>query len=469
MTVIQQRRNLDHRAIAAIPSVSVTNGLIGTATAGQADPNATGLLDNTVAAQTPTSTPDLPVATSAIIQPDPSAIAAPSTTPSATPSSSSGNDASLGTLIAACVGAGVGVILLVLIAVWYSRRLSRQAKKPGRPNTKKRRSSWGNLSEEYHDDKWEGMQGQGQGQGRGQRRSERQPSTSLAKRASLGSVAKLGAMFHRSPSVTSCEKSSEGHGAESVGTMHHFAQYHPGLAQELAGASSSKTPSPPPIMRNVAGGGAAMSWEGRSNTVGSDSFLSLKHGSHIDLSPVVSMAKSTPPVSDVGSTTHYWESAEVIHPETASLEPHLQNPFDDTASTTMSMSTATSSTPIIKSGGGGNPFFAAQERQTANPFSDTYAAPKPMSINVEPPRAPEPAATARREKSDTVVAAHNPSGSRDHAMQSLLAALDIPESEVRDRLRIASMQSGISGLSYLSEDGASVSGFPLPPTQVPRP
>ena len=60
--------------------------------------------------------------------------------------------------------------------------------------------------------------------------------------------------------------------------------------------------------------------------------------------------------------------------------------------------------------------------------------------------------------------------SKEKALQSLIAALDISEDEARSRLRIASMQpsfiSGISGFSSGSPDEEDVTKeFPLPPSQ----
>lgn len=275
-----------------------------------------------------------------------------------------------------------------------------------------------------------------------------------------GPIEKLGAMFHRTPSTTSGEKSSDGHGnRESIGTMQHFAKYHPGLAEEMASKPVDLgyvvVTKPPPAQRFMGRAQAdsvpTISWDG--DTVGGDSFLSVHSRLSGTMSPTMTVAKFTPPATVSGS--HRWESAEVGHIDVYGSEMSeagdSRNPFADAASVKSGVSRRVT-----------NPFFNAQEKPQkrtllanttpeSNPFADSNTpTPRPF-LDVE-----------ARSNSDT-------SSNNSRAMQCLIAALDMP---VETGLRVSSMQS--SHYSHNSTimscdeiDAVSVTAFPYPPTQVP--
>lgn len=281
---------------------------------------------------------------------------------------------------------------------------------------------------------------------------------------------KLGAMFHRTPSTNSAEKSFDGHGnRESIGTMQHFAKYHPGLAEEMASkpvdAGYIVVTKPPPVKqfagRTQANGVPAVSWDG--DTIGGDSFHTTRSRLSGTMSPTMTMAKFTPPATVSGS--HRWESAEVGHIDVCVSETSeagdSRNPFADAASVKSGISRRVT-----------NPFFNAQEKPQkrtllanttpeSNPFANTTSESNPFADSNAP--IPRPFLEVQaRSNSDT-------SSNNSHAMQSLLAALDMPVEDVRERLRVASMQSSYySRASTIDDvDAVSVTAFPYPPTQVP--
>lgn len=264
-------------------------------------------------------------------------------------------------------------------------------------------------------DRWEGQE---------QSMRQRPPSTSL------------GAMFQRANSTISGEKSSDGHNRESVGTMQHFVQYHPGLAAEMASQGTIKTvdgkvAKPPPALLTGRGLDMAppISWDGE--TVGGESFMSLPSGLSNPTSPVMmATAKSTPLATT--SSLHRWESAEVVHASQIGSDfseyGELQNPFADSASSIKSSLKVQ------------NPFFSAQNhpvRRTPRP--DTHKNP--------------------------FADADVPRDSSSDAIQSLIAALQGPTGH---NDRIVSVQSSVySRMTGDDGDSAiSVTAFPYPPTQI---
>lgn len=275
-----------------------------------------------------------------------------------------------------------------------------------------------------------------------------------------GPMEKLGAMFNRTPSTNSGEKSSDDHGnRESIGTMQHFAKYHPGLAEEMASKSADLgyvvVTKPPPVQRFMgrtqADGVPTISWDG--DTVGGDSFLSMRSCLSGTMSPTMTMAKFTPPATVSGS--HRWESAEVGHIDVYGSEMSeagdSRNPFADAASVKSGISRRVT-----------NPFFNAQEKSQkrtllanttpgSNPFADSNTPTQRPFLEVE-----------ARSNSDA-------SSSNSRAMQCLIAALDMP---AEAGLRVSSMRSSHYShnstiMSCDEVDAVSVTAFPYPPTQVP--
>lgn len=385
-------------------------------------PTASFLAQNTLSAPNlsspPTGIPLVPSSAS-------SSSTAPteSSTSAATNSSaSSGNQISLGTVIGACVAALIALVLAVLLAFYCSRRqkkIAAYSKSRNVANNMSRRRS--------HLEPWKRMSdGADRPEGQAPSMKQRPPSGTL------------GAMFQRTISNTSGEKSSETYNRESIGTMQHFAKYHPGLAAEMASQGTikgvdGKVAKPPPVLHLVGRSSdmrPPVSWDGE--TVGGESFMSL-HSSLSNTSPfMMATAKSTPPATT--SSLHRWESAEVVHVSQVGSElsedGELPNPFADRASS------------IKSSSRGQNPFFSGRDhtiRRTLlaethkNPFAD--------------PDAPRDSSSA--------------------AIESLIAALQEPMGQsVNDR--IFSVQSSLySGVT--ADDGESaisVTAFPYPPTQI---
>lgn len=376
-------------------------------------PTVSSLVQNTAAVADPNST-GIPLLVS-----DSSTPTAQSSTPTASAtassSASSGNQIPLGTVIGACIAALIALILAVLLAYYCSKRQKQSAthskSRNAANNVSRRRSHlepWTQMSSGA--DRWEGK--------------ERQ----MTQRPLSGPI---GAMFQRTLSNTSGEKSSEAHNRESVGTMRHFAKYHPGLAAEMASqgtvkAVDGKVTKPPPVLHLVGRGSdivPPISWDGE--TVGGESFMSLHSSLASSTSPA--LAKSTPPAT--ASSTHRWESAEVVHVNqgvSEAREPY--NPFADRAASIRSS---------IKSQ---NPFFSGRDhpvRRTLPP--DTPKVPNPFA-DPDPPRDSE------------------------DAIQSLIAALEEPIGSNR----IVSVQSSVYS-RMTADDGdstLSVTAFPYPPTRI---
>ncbi|KAH7928230.1 hypothetical protein BV22DRAFT_1192944 [Leucogyrophana mollusca] len=405
----------------------------GSMTVANAQPTESALLANpsAVSPSYSYSVPPLAQAAPTGSSPSGSALNPPASSSQPPQSSASSKDISTGTVVGACVGAFIALVLAISLAVWCNKRSSkpssRQARSLPSPISQMRNAA-GNLSRrQSHLEPWARFDNSGEDRWEGMDQMKQRPPS--------GPMEKLGAMFHRTPSTTSAEKSSDGHGRESIGTMQHFAKYHPGLAAEMAA-----TPAPPAPIRQFAGRieiGPSVSWDGE--TVGGESFLSLRSRLSGTMTPTV-MAKSTPPAT--ASEPHKWESAEVMHVDDESdTIGELRNPFADGSTKSK----------------GSNPFFNAQEkpRTTTNPFADAFAT---KTVTKE--------FTNRTESTLS-------GSSNDRAMQSLIAALEISPEDVKERLRVASMQPSFYSqtstiLSGDEEDVASMTAFPLPPTQIPR-
>ncbi|KAF8557410.1 hypothetical protein OG21DRAFT_311563 [Imleria badia] len=388
-------------------------------------PTASVLAQNTLSAPNPSLSPPtgIPLAPSSVFVS--STTPTQSSTPSATASSaSSGNQISLGTVVGACLAALIALILAVLLAFYCSRRQKNSTaycKARNLANNMSRRRS--------HLEPWARMNDDA-GRQEGQERSMKQRPPSGT----------LGAMFQRTISNTSGEKSSETHNRESIGTMQHFAKYHPGLAAEMASQGTikdvdGKVAKPPPVLHLV-GRSADMrppiSWDGE--TVRGESFMSLHSGTSNSASPVMmAMAKSTPPATS--TSLHRWESAEVVHVSQIGSElsedGELYNPFADNASSVRT---------VRSSSKGQNPFFSARDQ----PARRTLLA----DTNKNPFADPEAARDS------------------DAAIQSLIAALQEPAGYGSND-RIVSLQSSLySGITADGESAISVTAFPYPPTQI---
>lgn len=390
----------------------------------ESEPTPTGslLVQNTMSVTgIPLPSSGIPLTSSSVFETlSTPAVQSPTPTSAASSSNTSGDQISLGTVIGACVAALIALLLSVLLAFYCSKRHKKStayARSRNAVNNISRRRSrlepWKRIDD-------------GGDHGEGQAHSMKQRPLS----------GPLGAMFHRTISNTSGEKSSEAGNRESVGTMQHFAKYHPGLAAEMAsqGAGTGvdeEVAKPAPVLR-LKGRASEMvppvSWDGE--TVGGDSFFSLHSTS---VSPnMMATERSTPPATT--TVLHRWESAEVVHVSQVGSEVsdtgELQNPFSDKASSVKSRNSMRVQ----------NPFFSGRDhlvRRTLlpdtheNPFADT---------NV-------------------------PQDSSD-AIRSLIAALEVPKEQ--DNNRVISVQSSVYSRAT-GDDGdsaISVAAFPYPPTQI---
>ncbi|KAG1779192.1 hypothetical protein EV702DRAFT_1090961 [Suillus placidus] len=418
-------------------------GLSGSVIVTDTSPTATALIQNTTPAPNSGSATGIQLASST---PSPSPTSSsPAVTTS--PSSSSANDISLSTVIGACVGAFILLVLVISLAIHCSRRQKPQRRGNASPASQSRNAANNMSRRRSHLQPWDRLHDDKEGQ---HDESPRPPS---------GPMEKLGAMFHRTPSTTSGEKSSDGHGnSESIGTMQHFAKYHPGLAEEMASRSADLgcmvVTKPPPVQqfmgRAQADGVPTISWDGE--TVGGDSFFSMHSRLSGTMSPTITMAKFTPPATVSGS--HRWESAEVGHIDVYNSEMSeagdSRNPFADAASVKSGISRRVT-----------NPFFNAQEKpQKRTLLANTTPESNPFADSNTP--TPRPFEAEAHSNSDT-----NFNNSR--AMQCLIAALDMP---AEAGLRVSSVRSSHYSqsstiMSCDEVDAVSVTAFPYPPTQVP--
>ncbi|KAG8213393.1 hypothetical protein J3R82DRAFT_11892 [Butyriboletus roseoflavus] len=389
-------------------------------------PTASILAQNTAVVANPNSTQvGIPLVSTSVLESSSTTLAQSSTpTASASSTASAGNQLSLGTVIGACVAALIALILAVTLAIYCSKRQT--------PGYLKSRNAANNVSRRRsHLEPWTRIGDDGE-----RREGQEQSNRPMRQRPPSGP---LGAMFHRTISTTSGEKSSEGHNRESIGTMHHFAKYHPCLAAEMASQGAIKgvkgvdgeLAKPPPVLHLMNRGSDMthpISLDG--DTIRGDSFMSLHSDSK---SPhMVAMAKSTP--AAIVSALHRWESAEVMHVSQVGSDfseaGEFRNPFSDSAP-----STAKSSPK------GENPFFSARDHPVKrtllpnthkNPFSDSYYT---------------------RDSST--------------AIRSLIAALEEPHGLDSDD-RIVSVQSSVysRGTADDGDSAISVTAFPYPPTQI---
>ncbi|CAL1716296.1 unnamed protein product [Somion occarium] len=441
-----------------IPEVPDLEGVGGTISV-TASAAATGslLLPSGAPGATSVSAPPLaanPITLTTTPSDTPSATSlAPSSTQSVAPQSASSSSAlSVGTVVAACVGAFVGAGLLICLLLWWCRRPAGQ-KSRARSGTLNARNaqgeidqrrargrSWNQLGDE--EDRWEGMSG-----------TSKHESQQDIDEKNFGMFKKTNSMR-----TTRTARALEEHGFDLPPLE--FSKYHPQLAEELA------QPEKPFVTRQNS---AAISWDGE--TVGDDSFLSLR-SVRVDsgaMSPTLNMAKMTPPA--VSSVIHKWESAEVITVE----EPvaKAQNPFTDAAEE--------------RRKSGANPFFGAQDikrtpsrgRSRSNSRSSRHSRntsrattrSRAVSESHPDPFTDDALAGIPNFKGHLHTESTGSNLGSEHAMKSLIAALNLTQEEVEERLRVASFHPSIStrysGTSVITDDqddAVTIRGFPAPPT-----
>lgn len=386
--------------------------------------------------------------------PDPSTVAASSTKP-----------ISMSTVVATCIGAFIGASALIIFSVYVYRRYSRSLEQSLKSrehsssrnihgNEQRRRSrleTWNKLKEDGDEDKWEDFY-----------------QTKEAKDTGLTDVTPMETMFRKTPSMrTAYTHTMDG---ADFSFPSSYAEFDPNLAATLKLSNSE----PQPLLK--------------STGMGEPSWVESNYSTHSKLSSQMSLMRNialrTPPPTI--SHLHRWESAEVVD-FSEGQAAEIVNPFDDdeerksyhnpffsakddgprrqrsdSTSTTRSRSRsrANSNATVTRA----NINAKGKERiqrsasvsndASANPFADVHANELPRPAFISHEASSSTSSTDKEEK--------------ERALKSLVDALDLPVDEVRNRMRIESMQPSIvseTSSVYVSD---VADDFPLPPTSPGR-
>lgn len=332
----------------------------------------------------------------------------------------------LSTVIGVCIGAFVGAGLLICLSIWFYRRSSRR-RPPRRPRQKLRGNNpaapWTRFDDDR--DQWEGQNG-------------------MSEKKGPGSLALVpGTQRTISPQPARRSLTSDGHDAASQSLP--FTHYHPNLAEQMA------LEPPPPV------GLGHRSQESLGGST-ADSYLSLGtvHIESGKMSPTFNMAKMTPPATS--SKLHRWESAVVIDPgaDAQEVEIHSDPFLDDATPTTSSPTETFGDRRSIH-----NPFFNAQAG--AHSRQNTIKKPPTVSVSSDPfNREEEDITTMPKPRFISHDSSSSGGSGNERSLQSLIAALELPQAVIEERLRVASMQpSEISRYSTAS-DSPVVYPMPMP-------
>jgi len=271
----------------------------------------------------------------------------------------------------------------------------------------------------------------------------------MSEKKALGDVA-LAPGFQRTTSPHSSGRSLASD--ERTGSQHDidahsppFAHYHPKLAEQMA------LDPPRPIGSDS---------QTKTSLDGSTSGTFLSLGTvHIEsgkMSPTFTVAKTTPAAT--ASKLHRWESAEVIDPEAQEVEV-FSDPFSENSTPTTYSPTETYGDRKSLH----NPFFNAHPGVHSRRPS-TVRKSSTMSISSDPFNTEEGVVTMPTPKfvSHTVNDSSSSGGSlgNEKAMRSLIAALELPQEVIEERLRIASMNP--SEISRYSTGTDSAVGYAMP-------
>ena len=385
--------------------------------------------------------------------------------PTTVAASSSTKPIAMSTVIATCVGSFIVVTAVIFFSICVYRRYSRSLNKFAKPrghlhrrnvqsSQEQRRSHVGiwNRLEDDNDDKWE--------------KSYHTREAKDSAPADVTPMEKL-TMFKKSPSVRTAytHKSTDPSNFSFPST---YAEFDPSLAASL------KTTKP--ILKHTDSG--LVSWSEANSTTHLASSVSLSHN----------MAIPTPSPTLSQTQAHKWEAAEVVHySEGQSAEvvnpfeedereggKTIHNPFfsakdyapprsrrsnststarSNSRSRSRANSTATQATVrTLKGKERARNSNATITPSTVNPFDDinsTADLPPPLFITHG-----ASSSTSSMDQED-----------KERALKSLVAALELSEDEVRDRLRIASLQASIiSATSSITVSEDVTNEFPLPPS-----
>ena len=324
--------------------------------------------------------------------------------PSSTQAASTvSNSIPVSTVVGSCIGAFIFVSALIIFGIWFYRRysesLKRKASARGRGlQSDKHRRRWNKLEDE---DKWEGMN-----------------SNQTKEVDQVVPMEKL-TMFKRAASVRTAytQRSVDDH---TLTYPQSFAPFDANLLRTLSADPTIDPKSQPPQVANAVNGQISSNMSPSNKMTPSP------------LSSSLNMAIPTPEATVLQS--HKWESAEVVQYEGPSVEVVEPPPQDKEIRRSMH-----------------NPFFGSQEYIRSR--SDSHAEEK--SPNAKGKERMHDSMTSSLLSSDPFEAfAHLPlpvhthqatdssasAEGRTRALQTLMGALELSEDEVRERLRVASMQ-----------------------------
>ena len=324
----------------------------------------------------------------------------PSSPSSTNVTSGASNSIPMGTVIGSCIGAFVFVSALIIFGIWFYRRYSESLRKQalkargrGLQNDKQRRR-WNKLED---DDKWEGMN-----------KNQTKEVDQVVPMEKL-------TMFKRAASVRTAytQRSVDDH---ALTYPQSFAPFDVNLVRTLSADPTINPKSQPPQVANSVKGQI-------SNNISTSNNISPS-----PLSSNLNMAIPTPEATVLQS--HKWESAEVVQYEGPPAEV-VEPPQDKEVKRSMH-----------------NPFFGSQEYIRTR--SDSHGENK--SPNAKGKERMHDSMTSSLLSSDPFeafaqlplpVLTHQPTASAEsktRALQTLMGALELSEDEVRERLRVASMQ-----------------------------
>lgn len=367
----------------------------------------------------------------------------PSQSPSKSPESSGAVSViPLSTVVGVCVGVFIGAGILICLSVWFYRRSSRRPPalraRQQQPLAKfhgvNPATPWTRFDD--GEDQWEGRN----------EMSERRGPTNV--------LIPPGTQQPKSPFSSQKSLVSD----DNFGSEHHrsmpFSHYHPKFPEPTV----LEPPRPVGI-----GNQSTPSFDG--STAGTLLSLGTVRIESGKMSPTFNVAKMTPPAT--ASKLHRWESAEVIDPDADAQEievPH--DPFSE-------KSTPTTYSPTDTFGDRKslhNPFFNAhpgvhsrRPSATRKPDMTVPVASDPFNKDEEEvmdmPK-PKFISHAAQESSSSGGSLGN-----EKALQSLIAALELPQEVIEERLRIASMHPSEASRYSTALDSPVGYAIPIPQTE----
>jgi len=386
------------------------------------EPTATGIAGGAVTATgtiVGTSLVFDPVATTGPLPPTPVFTVIQSTTPtpsllqsadaSGVTSSSSSKSIPLGAVIGSCIGAFIALSIFIILIIWFYRRhsasLKKQAKVRG-PLTHDRNLETDKQRRRSRLESWKKL--------------EEGKDTHQTKEVDQVVPMEKLTMFKRAASVRTAytQKSVD---EPPLTYPRSFAPFDTNLVRKLSADDTTVSLPQPASNANSTTKGQTPSGLSPSNTLGE---------------PLSSLNMAIPTPEATVLKPHKWESAEVVHyaegQSAQVVEPSGQD--KDGRSTQ-------------------NPFFGSQDynRSISNPPSakgkehlhDSLIS----SVSSVDTQLPKPV-FVHHQATDSSTSTQ----SKDRALQALIVALDLPEDEVRERLRVASMQP--SFISQSSQYGS---------------